>query len=369
MMERFCGVRVVVGVVVIASGVAIAAIGDVPGEDGNVAFDTPAKLAWEQFVYVNTPQGAGGAGAPVRWETWASAEEVFADPDATPLWPDAPRSAGSEDELVQRSLLRALARQGNESGDQRRVGAVAADSPEDASEVRYDRTAFDWIVLKQLWYLQGQQKWFELHAMAQPVDVDFPGGSTLIKASWKTIAETDKPRFHWRFENGRLWGLTALHVTTKILPGWFWATFEHVENPGYAIVAHPDPFGLDGGQPSRALVDLMTAGGLDASIWRHYRLDGTQTEYTERDGAPVVLGNSIIEAGFTAASSCRTCHVRSTIGEGATRLSFEPLVGTPDPAWFVTPSHPPTPRYLRLDYAWSLARAKPRTNMVSDGSQ
>lgn len=368
-MNRFIRSRSIQGAVAVVVSIAVAALGQVPGENGNVAFDSPAKLAWQQFVYVNAPQGAGGPGTPVLWETWASAEEVFANPDSTPQWPAASRSAGSEDELVQRSLLRAIARQGNESGDQRRIGGVAADSPEDSAEVRYDRTAFDWIVLKQLWYLQGQQKWFELHAMNQPVDVEFPGGATLVKATWKVIAEADKPRFHWRVEHGRTWGLTALHVTTKILPGWFWATFEHVENPGYSIVAHPDPFGLDGGNPSRALIDLMEAGGLDSSVWRHYRLDGTQTDYTDRDGAPVVLGNSIIEAGFTAASSCRTCHVRATIGEGATRLSFEPLVGSPDPSWFVTPSHPPTPRYLRLDYAWSLARAKARTIGGSGGSE
>ena len=26
-------------------------------------------------------------------------------------------------------------------------------------------------------------------------------------------------------------GLTALHITTKDLPNWLWATFEHVDNP------------------------------------------------------------------------------------------------------------------------------------------
>jgi hypothetical protein len=335
----------------------------IPGQDSNVAFDAPSELAWRQFAYVNAPQGAGGAGAATLWETWASAEEVFANPDETPLWPSAPRSAGSEPDLVQQTLLRAVARHGNESGDERRVTRVPADSSDDVAEVRYDRTAFDWIVLKQLWYLQGQQKWFDLYAMKQPVDVDFPDGSTLIKATWKAIAENDKPRFHWRTEDGRTWGLTALHVTTKILPGWFWATFEHAENPGYSIVAHPDPFGLEDGRPSPALLDLMSRAGLDTSVWRNYRLDGTQTEYVERDGSPVVLGNSIIEAGFTASSSCRTCHVRASIGERGTRLSFDPLVGSPEPEWFVTPAHPPARLFLRLDYAWSLARAKPRTTM------
>src|SRR5690606_8109859 len=150
------------------AALAVVRAGEIPGEGENAAYDAPAELAWRQFVFVNAPQGEGGGGAPVRWETWASAEEVFADPNATPKWPDAPRSAGSEDELVQQALMRALARAGNETEDRRREGALALDSPEDAAEVRYDRTAFDWIVLKQLWYLEGQQKWFDLYAMNQP---------------------------------------------------------------------------------------------------------------------------------------------------------------------------------------------------------
>lgn len=343
--------------------------GETPGEGENVSFDQPAKLAWRQFVFVNAPQGSGDAGAPVFWETWASAEEVFADPYSVPQWPASPRSAGSEPELVQRALMRSLARAGNETGDERRIGAIGEADPADSAEVRYDRTAFDWIVLKQLWYLEGQQKWFDLYAMNQPVDVEFPDGSTLVKASWRAIGSSDKPRFHWREEGGKVWGLVALHVTTKILPGWFWATFEHAENPGLPMVAHPDAFGLDGSQPSRALLDMMKGAGLDEAVWSRYRLVGTQADYTNRDGSPIVLGNSVIEEGFTAASSCRTCHVRASIGEAGRRLSFDPLVGTPDPAWFVTPSHPPAKRFLRLDYAWSLARAKSRSGNPSLGPE
>jgi hypothetical protein len=349
---------------VVCGGAAVVLSGgadEIPGEGANVAFDTPAKLAWDQFIFVNAPETPGAGGSPVRWEAWASAEEVFADPNVTPQWPAEARSGGSEPDLVQRALFRRLARLQSESGDDRHLSAVPEDSPEDAAEVRYDRTAFDWIVLKQLWYLQGQQKWFDLYALDQPVDVDFPDGATLVKATWKAISEADKPRFHWRIEDGRLWGLTAMHITSKILPGWFWTTFEHAENPGYPVVAHQDPYGLDGGSPSERLIAAMKSAGLDSAVWSNYRLVGTQTEYTDRDGAPVVLGNSVIEAGFTAVSSCRTCHVRSTIGETGHRLSFEPRVGSPDPTWFVTPSRPPTPRFLRLDYAWSLARAKPRT--------
>ena len=118
-------VSVTVMVLIVSCGVGVALSGqstdEIPGEGENAAFDAPAKLAWRQFVFVNAPQGSRSGGAPVLWETWASAEETFADPDTTPRWPASARSGGSEDELVQRALFRSLARQGNETGDDRRV--------------------------------------------------------------------------------------------------------------------------------------------------------------------------------------------------------------------------------------------------------
>lgn len=344
-----------------ASAVAADAASNVPGAGENAAFDAPARLAWRQFVWANAPVApAGPAGAPaVLWESWAAAEEVFADPHAVPQWPSTVASAGTEPGLLQQALLTAVLDDGTPP-DERWPRLAVAHATAERGEVRFNRTAFDWIVLKQLWYLEGQQNWFDLHAAGQPVDVDFPGGSVLVKAAWKPIGEGETGRFHWRRENGRLLGLTALHLTSKILPGWFWATFEHVDNPGRAAVAHRDPFGLDGGEPSAALLALMREAGLDPAVWANYRLDGTQTEYIDLAGAPIVLANSVIEAGFTALSSCRTCHVRATIGERGQRLPFATVVGAPEPAWFETPARPPVARFLRLDFAWSLARARAR---------
>ena len=317
-----------------------------PGQSENVAFDEPAELAWRQFARVNLaagPAAPGGGPAPATWETWASAEYVFADPNRVPVWPSGAAARRFEPELVQQRLFRA-----------RRTGLLGlpAHPESEAGEVRIERTAFDWIVLKQLWYLEGQQKAYDFWAADQPTDVAFPSGSVFVKAAWKEISEAEKPRYHWRLHEGRSWGLVALHVTSKILPGWFWATFEQVDNPGRAAVAHPDPFGLDDqGRPSTLLLELFDRAGLARDPWRHYRLDGTQTDFVDVDGAPIVLANSVIEAGFTAASSCKTCHARSTIGAAGARLSFDPILGAPDPTWFVSAAQPPERLFLQLDFA------------------
>jgi len=101
-----------------------------------------------------------------------------------------------------------------------------------------------------------------------------------------------------------------------------------------------------------------------------------QTSYTDTTGRPVILGNSIAEAGFRTTSSCTNCHGRSTVGPlttgkffGAGRLpifsgfyagNFRPQSanGTADPNLYMDYStSPPARKYQQLDFQWSLACA------------
>lgn len=314
-----------------------------------------ARLAWERFVEVN--RGAVSGGRPAPWETWASADDVFSGTE--PVWTDAVAEVELETEPRQQVLFRELMATLRDT--ETRPGSElpqTASHPEQVTQVQLDRTAFDWVKLAKLWCLDGQRDHFERARAGKAVDVEFPAGSTLVKAVWKPIAEHDKPRYYWRLIGGRPHGLIALHLTEKLLPTWFWATWEHLDNPGRVAVTHRDPWGIDVDEPSTALLELLEGAGLEPERWSHYRLNGTQISYTDAEGRPTVLANSIIEAGFTTRSSCMTCHSRATIGE-SDRLSFDPEVGNPDPDWFVVPSEPPTRAYLPLDFLWSLQRAKP----------
>jgi hypothetical protein len=315
-----------------------------------------AKLAWQRFVEVN--HGAVSGGEPAPWETWASADDIF-EGGTEPAWTDAVAEVELETEPRQQALFRAL--MAALSAAEMRPGSElpqVASRPSLVTQVQLDRKAFDWVKLAKLWCLDGQRDHFERARAGRSVDVEFPAGSTLVKAVWKPISEQDKPRYYWRLIGGEPHGLIAFHLTAKLLPTWFWATWEHLDNPGRAVVTHPDPWGIDVGEPSRALLELLERAGLEPERWSHYRLNGTQIAYTDAEGRPTVLANSIIEAGFTTRSSCMTCHARATIGE-SDRLSFDTEVGNPDPAWFVVPSEPPTRAYLPLDFLWSLQRARP----------
>src|SRR6185369_11270829 len=60
-------------------------------DDQHPALQNPDKFAWEMFVEINKPAQAGSSTS--TWETWASDDDVFADPNATPVWPGSPSLA------------------------------------------------------------------------------------------------------------------------------------------------------------------------------------------------------------------------------------------------------------------------------------
>lgn len=118
------------------------------------------------------------------------------------------------------------------------------------------------------------------------------------------------------------------------------------------------------GRLTPAVKAMMKEAGLGRQ-WRHYRLKGTQVDFTDATGRPTLLGSSVLEPDFGNSSSCMTCHAMSTYsasGENldflASQKPFEGYTGTPDPSWFY-PSHagrgPVTPLVYQTDFMWQLA--------------
>jgi hypothetical protein len=114
---------------------------------------------------------------------------------------------------------------------------------------------------------------------------------------------------------------------------------------------------------SEPLARLMTQANL-APEWRNYRLNGVQISFTEPDGRPTLLGNSILEgenAGLPLnRMSCMTCHDVSSITQDGTdgiTLLTTPPVGRPQPL--------PSPDWIRRDFSWSLHLACPNAGNQS----
>jgi hypothetical protein len=219
---------------------------------------------------------------------------------------------------------------------------------------------------------------------------------------WRAIGEEDKARYQWEeFRDAKskrryLYGLTALHIQSKVLPHWFWATFEHVDNP-YRPGLYDEGW-LTRSRDSVACPATQldcnrvpTGFGLEGTRWENYRLRGSQIDYVDDEGDPLILANSELETGFQQSSSCMSCHVRSTIGPSrndaasfvssadskdhpparpaAMRLPVFKIDadgkvtsynGPPQPGEFLLPGQAGGGRdtFLSLDFVWSLIEAQ-----------
>ena len=357
--------------------------GRAAARDSNPAENMPDRFAWQIFVDISKPPAIGSKLA--LWETWINEDDVFANPNVAAMWPGVPTPLIAQVPVKRLTPIRQLEIARDEERARRvRLRARGAPvkgimpqfvPPQEGSgeEVRMNKATFDFVVANNLWFIEGQEA-----AFAKGSAIIFPEDSKEIKAIWAPISVADEPKYHWApnpADGNKPYGLVALHIISKDLPNWTWATFEHVDNPQRCkVLGCNDTFGVDNaGNPSKELVAMMKAGGL-ADEWQNYRLGGSQVDFTDATGRPTLLGNSITEDGFVATSSCITCHARSAIGPRspgqtkANRLSVfkttSPLVsnnGTPDPTWYFTdPSRPTTRKYLQLDFLWSLRNAKRR---------
>lgn len=337
---------------------AFAVTGSLAAQPSHPAVNEPDRFAWEIFSRINQPSNNGTN--DTEWETWATDEETF---PLTPVAGNPPRWPGRgprRKTLVESRQLK-IANQGRTRKLDIRPRIVDGGN----QEVRRNQAAFDFIVAEGLWNRDGL-----IDAFNAGKSISFPVEAIEIKATWKPIAEGDKPRFHWNVDRtGTLFGLTGLHITTKDLPNWFWATFEHVDNParGRDLGCH-DRFGTTPPQdcsapPSRAVQQLLAQSGLGAQ-WLNYRLAGSQTDFVDSTGRPTLLGNSEIEGFFMTTSSCVTCHAKAAIDGNGDFLpvfkSESPLegdIGIPNPNWYYAVNG--TRKVMQLDFVWGFAAAMP----------
>jgi hypothetical protein len=126
--------------------------------------------------------------------------------------------------------------------------------------------------------------------------------------------------------------LVAMHVTTKEIPDWTWATFWWHDSPDSG------PFAAD--RPAAV-----------AGVWRNYLMDVTYSSETPRepDGTPNIAFNPYLEQMTRGMqSNCTSCH------QGAV---WTPA-GTPGAPVTRGTRPPDSPLFrtgMRLDFLWSIA--------------
>ena len=336
---------------------------------------TPEQTAWQLFVAASCPTNKN----QVVWENWIEQADLY--PANGKVGAAAAHEAAHR-RLHGSPLTRALAKQHGMNAELtptsvcNEMGGPPPNVIKHATiceEARLDPTAQGFVTGKGYQIRPGQTK-----AAQQGTDIQFPDPSVEIKADW--IPGTDfNPPFtcsnppkgvHVETIDGKCYGLAGMHISSKLLKNWLWATFEPqnlTTNLNRCVVLGcKDPWGSNPAASSGAFTEqtpalqtLMKQANL-ASEWFNYRLDGVQTEFGTA-AAPTILGNSVIE-GYNVGmdlkqASCITCHSVSSIKNDGTD-GIVTLGGLPGPP--VGPEFTPASGWIARDLVWSLGLACPQ---------
>jgi hypothetical protein len=396
--------------------------------DPNPAANHPDKFAWDLFVELNRPALAGQRGVPdpskkigdpgLRvWETWKITtpigSEVFLDGGKRPAPWDQPQILDVKGRVRKFLSPRkfTFTRLDLKGADPHALMARSNPRLDFGQESRINRAGFDFIVTEGLYSIDGQERFRETGRT-----VDFPVDTVALKATWRKFTPEEvraglPSRFYTTEEpEGDVYGLTGFHMTSKALPNWFWATFEQVDNPPPEIPDRDRYTKLRNPNATSAVEGRLrdVPDPLKGTVWEYYVLRGTQIDFTDSMGNPVILGNTQLEAGMQTSASCMGCHGRATIGDrvdniivngrplyppgtffypggrvsadGSNRLTVDtfeifwqqdpqkpdrntavPLVasanGAPNPNWFVNAGTGQI-RYTQLDFLWEFIFAQ-----------
>ncbi|WP_074132097.1 hypothetical protein [Bradyrhizobium sp. NAS96.2] len=295
----------------------------------NPAMTAPDQVAWQLFIQANTRAG----GSNSTFETWASDTDLF---QPNPQFP-----AAATPPSLRPPILPQVAREGvQQSG-----GLLPALPPGAAQgqmeETRHNKATFDFIVQNNLYKLSGVKAAFGK-------TLSFPVDSIEVKGNWMPIS--DIPQFtnnkvtvaqapqlyHVNSAAGVQYALVSMHVISKQVPNWTWATFEHRFNPGRCdIIGCRDSFGAQTafvpsnrtagqGYPdcvkTPALAAMLSSADIDP-VYNNYCLKGSQVDFVDNVGLDIRVGNSVTEDGFVATSSCITCHGRAAFKADGTPAS------------------------------------------------
>lgn len=173
-------------------------------------------------------------------------------------------------------------------------------------------TLVSFLHSENLWNKVGIKKY-----IADGKKIVMPQGAIEVKTNWVEASQSSNPGFYTMLDaSGKTWKLVAMHLISKQLPNWTWATFEHKGNPCYnQYLDTQDTFGFpnNSSTPSSNLSQVFSHYGVNSSIASNYRLVGAMTDFTDDTGRPIILGNSVTESGFQTTASCITCHARATV--------------------------------------------------------
>jgi len=348
---------------------------------------TPEQTAWQLFVAANCPSN----GSKVAWENWIEQDDLYpASGEMSPV--EVAALARTTPKRLHGSVLASVLAPSPTKANllflSPNTQCNAMNGPPSnvvpnaqiCEEARLSPQAANFVTDNGYQIRPGQT------AAAQAgKDIEFPAPAVEVKVDWipaasfKTPFTCAKPPagVHVETIDGVCYAMAGMHISSKLLTNWLWATFESqsmLTNPLRCMTFGPcsDPWGsvpaTSGGgaggftQQSPALQALMKQANL-APEFSNYRLDGAQVNFMEPDGkTDSYLGNSVIEGenvGMTKnTASCITCHSVSSIkNDGTDGIK---LLGPAGKAGkLVGPQYKFDPGWIARDFVWSMDFACP----------
>ena len=206
-------------------------------DDTNPALNSSDKVAWALFVKVNADAKSSGNNNAL-FETWADDSDTF---NPNPQFPSTATPKTLRPAILPQIRQRLLLRRGAV------VPHVLAGGSE---EVRRNKPSFDFIIRNNLFKYTGLEA-----AFGKPMV--FPIDAIEVKANWipidaipiftnnRVTVEQAPGLYHINTaSDGKQYALVAMHVISKLVPNWTWATFEHKDNPKRCdILGCTDNFG------------------------------------------------------------------------------------------------------------------------------
>jgi len=378
-------------------------MGSLPGSDETNYGPSFSSLAWGLFLEAMTPNNGS-----LTFETWT--EQCQLNPNMVGC-PSAARLAaakaagnGNVRLLHAGATGRTNKIAGSDCGGMitRPVGGYPAPSNLTRNATFCEETFVSppeaAFVRNGLTTLAGQHAYGSAHTGV----INFPGtelnqiredlDSVEVKVDWVPASSFKRPGFacpdptnHLYTEtiNGTCYALAAIHITSKVMPKWIWATFEpnsNITNPNRCdpklYGACFDPWGTMSSAPykkgetvqqSPELHQAMADAHLNPAF-NNYFLTGVQTQFVNDYGKPIQLGNSFIEFNQGVApgkSSCITCHQYAHFdgkrpAQGAPENNFgKPPQGWPSIGYACNQNQndnclPANPNSVSQDFSWML---------------
>jgi hypothetical protein len=143
----------------------------------------------------------------------------------------------------------------------RRLGLQPHVLPGGSEEVRRNKAAFQFILDNNLFTEDGL-----ISAFVKDKPIVFPTDAIEVKANWIPADSPgiDPSKYHTNIaSDGKRYALVAMHIISKQIPNWTWATFEHQDMAGRCdYIGCRDSFGaIDSNVSARMCCNLENGDG------------------------------------------------------------------------------------------------------------